>query len=275
MKALTGADRPIQIAALKLLREINDRHVIQACLDQWTSLPVDAQLAVLDSQAKLGAEARPTARLAAQSPNALLRTAAWETLGALNDADSIPALAKAAAHAEPAESQAAREALARLDGPGVKDALLSQIAASAPPEKAELLRALGERGDRSVANVLLQNATSDVQPVRLAALGSLSKLAPPEAVLPCSTSPPERSPRKIATRHSRPFTPFTKPVQTRRKPPMASSMRWAGSGGPTASNPAAARRNCRRRCLERRANRQSRPGCGSSQGSRAGARAMA
>ena len=182
MKALTGADRPIQIAALKLLREVNDRPVIQACLNQWTSLPIDAQLAVLDSQAKLGAEARPTARLAAQSPNALLRTAAWEPLGALNDSDSIPALAKAAAHAEPAESQAAREALARMDGPGVKDALLSQITASAPPEKAELLRALGERGDRSVTDVLLQNANSDVQPVRLAALESLTKLAPPEAV---------------------------------------------------------------------------------------------
>ena len=182
VKALAGTNRPIRAVALKLLREVNDRQVIQAGLSQWTSLPLDSQLALLDAQMKLGAEALPTARLAEQSPDAALRAAAWQALGALNDVASVPALAQAAAHGEPAESQAAREALARLRGTEAREALLGQIAGAAAPEKAELLRALGERGDRSVVNVLLENATADAQPVRLAALDSLRKLAPPAAV---------------------------------------------------------------------------------------------
>jgi HEAT repeat protein len=184
LEALASPNRPIRNAARKLLRELGGRQEIQTCLGQWASLPPDSQLALLDAQMKLGAEAVPTARLASQSPNATLRAAAWQALGELNDAASIPGLAKAAAGNEPAESQAARESLARLRGPEAREALFSQIASASTPEKAELLRALGERGDRAVAKVLLQHAVSDAQPVRLAALESLRKLAPPEAGAP-------------------------------------------------------------------------------------------
>ncbi len=55
--------------------------------------------------------------------------------------------------------------------------MLEQLAGAEPPEKAELLRALGERGDKEAASVLLQNAALGPEPVRLAALESLRKLA--------------------------------------------------------------------------------------------------
>ena len=184
VQALAGRDRPIQVVALKLLREFNDRQVIQACLSRWASLPADSQLAVLEAQVKLGAEALPTARTASQSPDVALRAAAWQALGELNDATSVPALAKAAAQGEPAEREAARESLARLHGPGAREALLARLESAAAPERAELLRALGERGDRAAVSVLLQNAAAEAQPVRLAALESLSRLAPPEAIAP-------------------------------------------------------------------------------------------
>ena len=51
--ALSGKDRPLQLAALKLLRELNDQRVVKACLRQWKSLPADCQLAVLDARLKL------------------------------------------------------------------------------------------------------------------------------------------------------------------------------------------------------------------------------
>ena len=95
----------------------------------------------------------------------------------LGDASAIPALAKAAAAGETAERDAARETLARLRGPGVREALLEQLAGAEAPEKAELLRALGERGDTEAASVLLQNADLGPEPARLAALESLRKLA--------------------------------------------------------------------------------------------------
>ena len=50
--------------------------------------------------------------------------------------------------------------------------------------KAELLRVLGERGEAGAVSVLLQNASADAEPVRLAALESLRKLAAEEALDP-------------------------------------------------------------------------------------------
>ena len=184
LKALSGADRPIQVAALKLVRELSDRKVIQACVSQWTALPPESQLVVLDAQVKLGAEALPTARTASQSPDLTLRIAAWQALGELSDAQSVPALAKAAASGESAEVDMARASLARLRGSEAREALLTHLEKSGAPEKAELLRALGERGDRASVNVLLRHAASDAQPVRLAALESLRRLAPPQAIVP-------------------------------------------------------------------------------------------
>jgi len=181
VKALAGTDRAVQVQALSLLRETTDRQVIQACTAQWPSLSPDSQLAVLDAQVKLGAEALPLVRLASQSNDLRLRVAGWQAFGQLNDAASIPALAKAAAQGEASEREAARESLERLHGPGVSEGLLAQVSSAPTPERTELLRALGERGDHVAVNVLLQNATSTVQPVRLAALGALSRLAPPEA----------------------------------------------------------------------------------------------
>ncbi|HEV2395097.1 MAG TPA: FG-GAP-like repeat-containing protein [Verrucomicrobiae bacterium] len=181
LKALGGADRPVQMVALKLLRQSRDRQLIEACAAQWASFSPESQLAVLDAQMKLGAAALPLARLASQSSDLRLRIAGLQGLGELSDLPSIPSLAKAAAQGEPSERDAARDGLERLRGPGASQALLARVEDAATPEKTELLRALGQRGDPSAVGVLLQNASSAEQPVRLAALDALSTLAPPEA----------------------------------------------------------------------------------------------
>lgn len=180
----TVFDRSIQLAALKLLRQLDDRQIIQECVKQWPALPPKAQLAVLQAQTKLGREALPTVRNAGQSPNLAIRTAAWKAMGQLSDIDSVAVLSRAAARGDALEREAARESLAELRGPGAREALLRQLESSEPPEKAELLRALGERDDRTAVNVLIQNAASEEQLVRLAAVESLTRLAPPEAIAP-------------------------------------------------------------------------------------------
>jgi HEAT repeat protein len=184
VQALSGTDPVLQFAGLKVLRELNDRDVIQACVGQWASFPPESQHAVLDAQMKLGADALPTARKASQSPDVTLRIAAWQALGELNDTASAPALPKAAAGTDAAEAEAARESLARLRGPGAREALVSALGTTDAAAKAELLRAFGERGDREAVNLLLQNAASDVQLVQVAALDSLRRLAPPQAIAP-------------------------------------------------------------------------------------------
>lgn len=183
-QALSGQDRPLHVVALKVVRELNDPQVVRACVQQWTALPADAQLAVLDADLKLGANALPTVRAAAQSPYVPVRIAAWQALADLGDPSAIPALAKAAAGGEGPERAAARDTLARLHGPGMREALLTSLDSAEPPEKAELLRALGERGDTEASKVLLLSAAGGPEPVRLAALEALRKLAVPDTIGP-------------------------------------------------------------------------------------------
>jgi HEAT repeat protein len=182
--ALTGKDRPLQLAALKVLHEVNDERVVNACLRQWKALPAECQLAVLDARLKIGADARPAVRTATRSPYLMVRVAAWKMLGDLGDASAIPVLAKAAASGESAERDAARETLERMSGPGVREALLKDLAKAEPPEKAVLLTSLGDRSDTQAANVLLQYATAEPEPVRLAALESLRKIAVADTLVP-------------------------------------------------------------------------------------------
>jgi HEAT repeat protein len=171
------------MAALKVLRELDDPAVVKACLRYWASLPAPCQLAVVDAQIRVGGDVLSTVRRATQSPYPSVRAAAWLALAELGDVATIPALAKAAAHAEAAERAAAREALTRVRGPGVRETLLAEINTGQPEEKAELLRALGDRGDAEAAKVLLANATGS-KPARLAALESLRKLAVQSTLVP-------------------------------------------------------------------------------------------
>ena len=182
--ALRGTDRALELAAIQLLRESNDRRLVRACAGQWDLLPAAAQSAVCDAEVKQGADGLRVVRNASRSPHLAVRVAAWTALGNLNDLASIPALAKAAAAGDETERQAARDSLARLRGTGVSKALLSAVKPAAPPEKVELLRALGARQDANATEVLLQNAAAGDEAVRRAALDSLREIAPPQALSP-------------------------------------------------------------------------------------------
>jgi HEAT repeat protein len=183
-KALAGADRALRAAALKLVRETGDAKLLEACMSQWASLPPESQLALLDAHLKRGAEARPVVRIASQSPHASVRIAAWQALAGMGDRESIPDLAKAACATDPVERDTARESLVLLHGQGLSEAMVAQIKKADPASKVELLRAIGARGDKGATEVLLQNAADGPEPVRLAALASLAKLADPQALAP-------------------------------------------------------------------------------------------
>lgn len=182
--ALKATDRNLQSAALGLVRELNDEQVITALMKQWPDLPPVAQLAVLDARLKLGGNTTPTAIRASHSPHLAVRVRAWEALADLGSLASIPAMARAAAHGDDPERAAARDALARIRGKGISEALVAGLEDSHPEEQAELLRALGRRGDSSVAGVLLQYAQTGPAMVRSSALNSLAVLAVPDTLNP-------------------------------------------------------------------------------------------
>jgi HEAT repeat protein len=184
VRALTGKDEQIRLVALKVLREIKDVQLVNACLQQWDSLPALAQLAVLDSHLQFGAEALATVRTASKSPHQQVRLAAWQALADLSDTSMIPALANAAAKGQEAERQAARDALARIHGPGVREAILAYLKQAETTEKVQLLLALGKRSDTAAAPMLLQYASAQEETIRLAALESLRRLAVADTLLP-------------------------------------------------------------------------------------------
>lgn len=176
--ALSGGDRFLRAAAFAVLRELKDPKVPESLLGAWSSLSPEAQIALLDACVRLEVSAVRTARKASQSEVAMVRIAAWQALGDLNDLDSIVALAQAASSGEAVEREAARESLTRLRGEGVLAALTARLENAEPRTKAELLRVLGERGDPGAAEVLLRYA-GGAEPARSAALKSVPLLASP------------------------------------------------------------------------------------------------
>lgn len=198
--ALTGADRPLRVAALGWLREAGDMPLVQAVLARWDALPAEAQLAAMDAHLRLGGDAGATVRKAAASPHAMVRRAAWAALANLKDAGAVAPLARAAAGGEADDREAAREALSRIHGPGVREALLAHAETAAAAEKAEVLAAFGLRGDKDAVDVLLRHAGADDEAVRAAALKSLRTLAAPGSLAPLldlatkAPSPERRAP---------------------------------------------------------------------------------
>jgi len=184
VKALTGKDEQLRLVALKLVREIKDEKLIKACLQQWDSLDAPAQVAVLDAHLQFGTEAVAAIRTASKSPHPEVWTAAWRALADLSDTSMIPALAQAAAKGEPDERDAARETLARIHGPGVREALMAYLKQAGQEEKVELLLAIGKRSDTATAPMLLQYAKAPEEHVRLAALESLRRLAVADTLPP-------------------------------------------------------------------------------------------
>jgi HEAT repeat protein len=184
VKALIGNDEQLRLVALKLLREIKDEQLINACLRQWDSLPAPAQVAILDAHLQFGAEALATIRTASKSPHLAVRAAAWQALADLSDTSMIPALASAAAEGESAERDAASDTLARMHGPGVREALLAHFKQAETPEKVELLLAMGKRSETAAAPMLLEYANEPQETIRLAALESLRRLAVTDTLLP-------------------------------------------------------------------------------------------
>jgi len=183
-QALTGEDHSLQLAALGFVRASRDVALLSACLADWSGLPAPAQLALLDAQVASGAPALPTIRQALASPHLGVRVAALGALADQGDPSTVPLLAQAAATGEPAARAAARQSLARARGPGVREALLAHLDTAESRERIELLRALGERGDRPAADVLLRYAAGEALPVRVAALESLQRLALPDTLTP-------------------------------------------------------------------------------------------
>jgi HEAT repeat protein len=181
--ALAGTDEAARIAALQLTSQLPGDAVVEEVAEALPGLPPAIQVAAIEGLRQRGSEKAVPALLAAhRSGVPAVRMAALKALGTAGNASAVAPLAAVAAHVEGDEQKAAREALARLHGPGIHEAILDLLSQGKPAIRLELVRAVGARRDAPAAPKLLELAKGPDAALRLAALQSLVTTAGPAAV---------------------------------------------------------------------------------------------
>lgn len=177
-QALGGPSERVQAVAIRLLNQMPGPVVTRMLIEQLPKLSATGQVRVLAALADRGdASARSALLGATRSGVQEVRIAALDGLGRLGDASSVNLLAEAAANAEGAEQNAARESLARLRGADVDGAIVAGIGAAAGKVRLEMIRAAGERGLSAAAEALLKTARDSDRELRRESLRALRETA--------------------------------------------------------------------------------------------------
>jgi len=116
--------------------------------------------------------ALPAVLKIAQDGSWSARVAAVRVLGQIGNASAVPVLLDAA-RSTGTLGQAALQSLADLEGGEVDAAIAAGLAKAEGSTRAILIQLVGERQIQSAVATLLKDATSENEPVRLAAIGAL------------------------------------------------------------------------------------------------------
>jgi type 1 glutamine amidotransferase/HEAT repeat protein len=177
---LEGKDAKMQAAAIGLFREVPGGELAKAVLSKFDTLSPAGQVQVLSAVGDRGDRTAATVVLkAVGSSEADVRVAALGALGNLGDASNVELLTKTAAGAMTDEAKAAGEALVRLNGEGVDQKILSELAKAPADEKIVLIRSVGQRNIKGGSKVLLKTAGDADVRVRLESLKVLRETAEP------------------------------------------------------------------------------------------------
>jgi HEAT repeat protein len=205
--AMKSGEPRIAAQAIRSLAAIPGPESLAALTQPGVALPPLAKVQVVAALADRGDRAAlPFLAAASKDASQGVRSAALLAMGRLGDASTVLPLAEAAAHyaaagqsageaasrtggfpnerqigpaGELTELAAAREALARLAGPGVDQAILSGVGSAAPRARVELISAASERGIRSATPALLKSAADADREVRRASIRALRNTVAP------------------------------------------------------------------------------------------------
>lgn len=183
VKAIAGADPDAQSAALQLASTLGGRKTTKelAALLPGASLAVQvALLQGLDQRRDTVAESQVLSMLGNQDPT--FRLAALETVGDIGGRKAVLPVATLAAQTTGPERNAARETLVNLRQGSVAREFVELLDKTSGNVRAELIRALGDRGDSTAAGKILQLAAGSDDSVRPVCLQALASLAGPAQV---------------------------------------------------------------------------------------------
>jgi len=178
LKTLAGKDALLYTPALAAVPAVFAAADITAVADLMDRLPVENRVQLTALLARYPAETvRPYLLAAAESPSLEVRLAALRSITAGGDGKSVLFLAAKAARAAGAEQDAARDALVRLKGTDVDEAVLAHLAKTSDNAvKAELVRAAGERRVAAAKPALMEAVRSAAPAVRSRAATALRAL---------------------------------------------------------------------------------------------------
>jgi HEAT repeat protein len=178
LTTIQKADGPSQGAALHLASTVGGASVTEALAKLLAKSSPALQIALLQCLQQRGDQAAsPCVAEMLQSTDADVRMAAIQASGDLGTGAVALPLARLAASATGAEKTAAREALVGLRHGAVTGHMLKSLNAVSPDVQAELIRALGSRGDVAAAPKLMELARSNDDSLRSASLQALALLA--------------------------------------------------------------------------------------------------
>ena len=179
-KAIAGNDGASQIAALQVAAEMEGRPVTRALADLLSKVKPPVQIALLEClDRRSDSFCLPGVEQMVKSTNLDVRLAAIKAAGDLGDGSVAALLAEKASETTGAEKNAARQALLDLRRGKVTPSLLKDLTNAAPAVKAELVWAIGGRGDKSAVPKLLELARGPDADLRANSLPALASLSGP------------------------------------------------------------------------------------------------
>ncbi|MGE5570958.1 MAG: HEAT repeat domain-containing protein [Rhodospirillales bacterium] len=180
-EALKASEPAVQAQAIRQLSTIQGPEVTKLLSERISSADALAKVRIIAALSDRGdTAARPVFASSLKDSTLEVRLAALEGMGRLGGQPAVKILAETAATAsEAAEQNAAREALSRLTGEGVDEAVIAGISGGDAKVRVELMRAAAARGIAAATPALLQAARDSDRNVRREALRALRDTAAP------------------------------------------------------------------------------------------------
>ncbi len=177
--ALRGDDVAAKRVAIEALSAPSIKGVTPLLLDKFDAFDAPTKAAVLAALSRQkDAAAGPAAVKAVADSDASVRAAGLAALGVLpGTADVANQLAKFLSEATGDDAKAARQSLARLNGPGVNDAILAGATQGEPRLRAVFIELLGLRGMNEALPPLWKMREDASGAVRAAAVRAVGDLA--------------------------------------------------------------------------------------------------
>jgi HEAT repeat protein len=174
--AQTATEPDLQREAARVAGSLAAPADTKRAASAWAKLPPGAQVALLTAWADRKEPASvPVALSALKSESQDVRRAAIQTAAVVGGPRAIAVLVPMTASGE--DQQPARDALARMRGPGVEQALLQAAGQGEPSVRAVLMAVLAERATPAATTTLVTAARGTETRVAVAALRSLGRTA--------------------------------------------------------------------------------------------------